>query len=78
VSFIKVPKLVVFQIDELLHFIDFRRKFIKMQNQFCLKTLGRNLQVLCYDLELRSLMCSLGQMLGNECFVCTLYCMHVL
>jgi hypothetical protein len=30
VFFVKFPKLFVFQIDELLHFIDFRRKFIKM------------------------------------------------
>jgi hypothetical protein len=26
-----------FQISELLHFIEFRKKFIKVQNQFCLK-----------------------------------------
>jgi hypothetical protein len=26
----------LFQISELLHFIEFRKKFIKMQNQFCL------------------------------------------
>jgi hypothetical protein len=26
----------LFQISELLHFIDFRKKFIKIQNQFCL------------------------------------------
>jgi hypothetical protein len=37
VFFVKFLKLSVFQIDELLHFIDFRRKFIKMQNQCCLK-----------------------------------------
>jgi hypothetical protein len=30
VSFVKFPKLSLFQISELLHFIDFRRKFIKM------------------------------------------------
>jgi hypothetical protein len=60
VFFVKFPKLSVFQFDELLHFIDFRRKFIKMQNQFCLKTLGRNLQVLCCDLEWKSLICGLG------------------
>jgi hypothetical protein len=30
VFFVKFPKLSVFQISELLHFIDFRRKFIKM------------------------------------------------
>jgi hypothetical protein len=30
VFFVKFPKLAIFQIDELLHFIDFRRKFIKM------------------------------------------------
>jgi hypothetical protein len=30
VFFVKFPKLSVFQIDELLHFIDFRKKFIKM------------------------------------------------
>jgi hypothetical protein len=30
VFFVKFPKLSVFQIDELLHFIEFRRKFIKM------------------------------------------------
>jgi hypothetical protein len=29
VFFVKFPKLSVFQIDELLHFIDFRKKFIK-------------------------------------------------
>jgi hypothetical protein len=27
---VKFPKLSVFQIDELLHFIDFHKKFIKM------------------------------------------------
>jgi hypothetical protein len=27
---IRFPELSLFQIDELLHFIDFRRKFIKM------------------------------------------------
>jgi hypothetical protein len=30
VFFVRFPKISVFQIDELLHFIDFRRKFIKM------------------------------------------------
>jgi hypothetical protein len=30
VFFVKFPKLSLFQINELLHFIDFRRKFIKM------------------------------------------------
>jgi hypothetical protein len=30
VFFVKFPKVAVFQIDEPLHFKDFRRKFIKM------------------------------------------------
>jgi hypothetical protein len=30
VFFVKFPKLSVFQIDELLHFINFRKKFIKV------------------------------------------------
>jgi hypothetical protein len=34
---IKFPKPSLFQINELLHFIDFRKKFIKVQNQLCLK-----------------------------------------
>jgi hypothetical protein len=37
VFFVKFPKLSLFQISELLHFIDFHRKFVKIQNQFCLK-----------------------------------------
>jgi hypothetical protein len=37
VFFVKFPKLSVFQIRELLHFIDFRKKFLKVRNQFCLK-----------------------------------------
>jgi hypothetical protein len=36
VFFVKFPKPSLFQISELLHFIDFRKKFIKMQNQFYL------------------------------------------
>jgi hypothetical protein len=34
---VRFPELSLFQINELLHFIDFRKKFIKVQNQFCLK-----------------------------------------
>jgi hypothetical protein len=34
---VKFPELSLFQIHELLHFIDFRKKFIKVQNQFYLK-----------------------------------------
>jgi hypothetical protein len=34
---VKFLELSLFQISELLHFIDFRKKFIKIQNQFCLK-----------------------------------------
>jgi hypothetical protein len=34
---VRFPKLSLFQINELLHFIDFRKKFIKIQNQFCWK-----------------------------------------
>jgi hypothetical protein len=34
---VKFPKPSLFQISELLHFIDFRKKFIKVQNQLCLK-----------------------------------------
>jgi hypothetical protein len=33
---IKFPKLSLFQNSELLHFIEIRKKFIKIQNQFCL------------------------------------------
>jgi hypothetical protein len=33
---VKFPELSLFQISELLHFIEFRTKFIKIQNQFCL------------------------------------------
>jgi hypothetical protein len=33
---VRFPELSLFQISELLHFIDFRKKFIKIQNQFCL------------------------------------------
>jgi hypothetical protein len=29
-------ELSLFQLSELLHFIDFRKKFIKIQDQFCL------------------------------------------
>jgi hypothetical protein len=31
------PELSLFQINELLHFIDFRKEFIKVQNQLCSK-----------------------------------------
>jgi hypothetical protein len=34
---VRFPKLSLFQINELIHFIDFRKGFIKVQNQFCLK-----------------------------------------
>jgi hypothetical protein len=34
---VKCPKSSLFQINELLHFIEFCKKFIKVQNQFCLK-----------------------------------------
>jgi hypothetical protein len=34
---VRFPELSLFQISELLHFIGFRKKFIKIQNQFCLK-----------------------------------------
>jgi hypothetical protein len=34
--FCKFSKVFLFQISELLHFIDFRKKFINVQNQFCL------------------------------------------
>jgi hypothetical protein len=37
VFFVKFPKPSLFQISELLHYIEFRKKFIKVQNQFCLK-----------------------------------------
>jgi hypothetical protein len=33
---VKFPKSPLFQISELLHFIGIRKKFIKIQNQFCL------------------------------------------
>jgi hypothetical protein len=33
---VKCPKPSLFQISELLHFIEFRKKFIKVQDQFCL------------------------------------------
>jgi hypothetical protein len=33
---VRFPELSLFQISELLHFIDFRKKFIKIQNRFCL------------------------------------------
>jgi hypothetical protein len=33
---VKLPELSLFQISELLHFIGIRKKFIKIQNQFCL------------------------------------------
>jgi hypothetical protein len=36
VFFVKFPEPSLFQISELLHFIKIRKKFIKMQNQFCL------------------------------------------
>jgi hypothetical protein len=34
---VKFPKSSLFQINELLHFIGFRKEFIKVQNQLCLK-----------------------------------------
>jgi hypothetical protein len=34
---VKFPELSLFQINELLNFIDFHKEFIKIQNQFCLK-----------------------------------------
>jgi hypothetical protein len=34
---VRFPELSLFQINELLHFIDFCKKFIKVQNQLCLK-----------------------------------------
>jgi hypothetical protein len=33
---VRFPELSLFQLSELLHFIDFHKKFIKIQNQFCL------------------------------------------
>jgi hypothetical protein len=33
---VRFPELSLFQIRELLHFIDFCKKFIKIQNQFCM------------------------------------------
>jgi hypothetical protein len=36
VFLVKFPKPSLFQISELLHFIGIRKKFIKIQNQFCL------------------------------------------
>jgi hypothetical protein len=33
---VRFPESSLFQIRELLHFIEFRKKFINMQNQFCL------------------------------------------
>jgi hypothetical protein len=33
---VKFPELSLFQISELLHSIEIRKKFIKIQNQFCL------------------------------------------
>jgi hypothetical protein len=33
---VRFPKLSLFQLSELLHFIDFSKKFIKIQNQFYL------------------------------------------
>jgi hypothetical protein len=33
---VKFPELSLFEINEILHFIEIRRKFIKIQNQFCL------------------------------------------
>jgi hypothetical protein len=33
---VKFPEPSLFQISELLHFIEIRKKFIKVQNQFCL------------------------------------------
>jgi hypothetical protein len=34
---IRFLELSLFQLSKLLHFIEFRKKFIKVQNQFCLK-----------------------------------------
>jgi hypothetical protein len=42
---VRFPELSLFQLSELLHFIDFHKKFIKIQNQFCL-----NPQVKIYKL----------------------------
>jgi hypothetical protein len=36
VFFVNFQSFLYFQISELLHFIEFRKKFIKLQNQFCL------------------------------------------
>jgi hypothetical protein len=35
---IKFPKLSLFRNSELIHFIEIRKKFIKIQNQFCLNS----------------------------------------
>jgi hypothetical protein len=53
VFFVKFPKLFVFQIGELLYFIDFRKKFIKLRKQFLFETLSQTLQVLCCNFELK-------------------------
>jgi hypothetical protein len=52
VFFVKFPEPSLFQISELLHSIEIHKKFIKIQNQFCLN-LRSNLQVLCCDLALK-------------------------
>jgi hypothetical protein len=57
---VRFPELSLFQIDELLHFIDFHKKFIKNVKSVLFKILSQTLQVLCCAPELKILICGLG------------------
>jgi hypothetical protein len=60
VFFVKFPEPSLFQISELLHFIKIRKKFIKMQNQFCLNPSVKIYKFYVVILSGKSLICGLG------------------
>jgi hypothetical protein len=60
VFFVSFPESSLYQISELLHFIDFRRKFIKNVKSVLFGTLSQTLQVLYCALGLKVLNCGLG------------------
>jgi hypothetical protein len=75
---VKFPEPSLFQTSELLRFIEFCKKFIKITKSVLFESLGQSLQVVCCDFELKVLICGLGYIFGNECFICILCDMHVL
>jgi hypothetical protein len=65
---VKFPELSLFQISELLHFIEFRKKFIKYKSVL-FEFLGQNLQVLYCDFEWKVFDLWSRLKFGNECFI---------